>query len=111
MIDEPTVYLSSSAVIPDAKIAKCLLMPLPKDDKSKLLAQAGYTLDNWQQLKKDLQTQVLTQPARFIETNRYGDKYEICARLTGQNEVSLDVLIIWIVNDGTTRFVTLVPDK
>ena len=88
-----------------------MLVPLPKDDKSKLLALGGYGLDNWQQLEEDLRSQVLTQPATFVETTRYGDKYEIRARLKGRNGYYLSIVTIWIVTETATRFVTLVPDK
>ena len=47
-------YLDSNASVPNAKLTKYLLIQLPKDDKSGFLAQAGYTLENWQQLKQDL---------------------------------------------------------
>ncbi|WP_407676140.1 DUF6883 domain-containing protein [Planktothrix mougeotii] len=69
------------------------------------------SLDNWQQLEQDLRNQILTQPAELVETNRYGQKYIIRATLRGQNNVELKTLTIWIVNNYTTRFVTLVPDK
>jgi hypothetical protein len=104
-------FLPTDAVIPQAKLTQYLLIPLPKDDKSQYLAQAGYTLDNWQQLEQDLRNQVLTQPAKLAETNRYGTKYLIRATLKGANGVSLKVVTVWIVTRTTTRFVTLVPDK
>lgn len=93
------------------KLIKYLLVSLPKDDKSKFLAQAGYTLENWQQLERDLRTQVLSQPAEPIEANRYGSKYAIRAILRGTNGVELAVLTIWMITGTTTKFVTLVPDK
>ncbi|NER01007.1 MAG: hypothetical protein F6K30_30670 [Cyanothece sp. SIO2G6] len=105
------VLLSSEAVIPEAKLTQYLLIPLPKADKSKFLAQAGYTLDNWQKLEEDLRTQVLSQLAELIETNRYGQKYCIRATITGENRVELPIKTIWMVTATTTRFVTLVPDK
>ena len=77
MADEPPIYLLPSAIIPDAKITKYLLVPLPKDDKSKFLAQAGYTLNNWRRLKEDIRVQILPQPAKLSEKTSYGDKYEI----------------------------------
>jgi hypothetical protein len=58
-----------------------------------------------------LRTQVLTQPAEQIEVNRYGEKYAIRACLRGVNGVELNILTIWMVANGTTKFVTLVPDK
>lgn len=105
------VFLPQDTVIAEEKLTKYLLVPLPKDDKSKFLAQAGYTLDNWQQLKQDLRVQVLSQPAELIETNRYGRKYAIRACLRGVNGIELNILTIWMLTNDTTRFVTLVPDK
>jgi outer membrane receptor for Fe3+-dicitrate len=105
------VFLPQDATIAQAKLTQYLLVLLPKDDKSKFLAQAGYTLDNWQQLEQDLRTQVLTQPAEPIETTRYGEKYAIRACLRGVNGIELNILTIWMVTNDTTKFVTLVPDK
>ena len=55
------VFLPEDSIINSSKLTHYLLVQLPKDDKSKFLAQAGYTLENWQQLEQDLRTQVLTQ--------------------------------------------------
>ncbi|MCC5623026.1 DUF6883 domain-containing protein [Nostoc sp. CHAB 5715] len=104
-------FLPQDAIIAEEKLTKYLLVPLPKDDKSKFLARAGYTLDNWQQLERDLRAQVLTQPAEAIETTRYGHKYAIRACLRGINGVELNILTIWIVTNNTTKFITLVPDQ
>ncbi|MEB3336648.1 MAG: hypothetical protein VKJ46_04240, partial [Leptolyngbyaceae bacterium] len=105
------VFLPQDAIIAREKLTQYLLIPLSKDDKSKFLAQAGYRLDTWKNLEQDLRSQVLTQAAERIETNRYGEKYAIRASLQGTNEVVLNVLTIWMVKDGIARFVTLVPDK
>jgi hypothetical protein len=105
------VFLRQDAIIAKEKLTNYLLVPLPKDDKSKFLAQAGYTLDNWQQLEQDLRTKVLTQPAEPIEDTPFGKKYLIWARFLGANGVELNILTIWMVTNGTTKFVTLVPDK
>ncbi|NEP54956.1 MAG: hypothetical protein F6K65_41725 [Moorea sp. SIO3C2] len=103
--------LSQDAAIPEAKLTQYLLISLPKDDKSKFLEKAAYTLDNWKKLEEDLRTQVLSQPAELIETNKYGQKYCIRTTLTGENGVALNVKTIWMVTPKATRFVTLVPDK
>ncbi len=105
------MLLPENAIIAEEKLTLYLLVLLPKDDKSKFLALAGYTLDNWQQLEQDLRVQVLTQPAEFAETTRYGKKYFIRASLRGSNGVELSVLTVWMIKNGITRFVTLVPDK
>lgn len=105
------MLLPQDAIIAEEKLTRYLLMPLPRDDKSKFLAQAGYTLDNWQQLEEDLRTQVLIQPAEPVETTRYGQKYVIHTSLRGRNNVELEILTIWMITNGIARFVTLVPDK
>ncbi|WP_347405004.1 DUF6883 domain-containing protein [Nodosilinea sp. LEGE 06152] len=105
------MYLPQDAVIAKEKLTQYLLVLLPKDDKSKFLAQAGYSLTNWQQLEQDIRTQVLSQPAEFLETTRHGDKYCISTKLRGVNGIELSILTIWMVANGTTKFVTLVPDK
>ena len=105
------VLLSQDAAIPEAKLTQYLLIPLPKDDKSKFLAKAGYTLGNWQKLEEDLRNQELSQPAELIETNKNGQKYCIQTTLTGENGIALNIKTIWMVTLTTTRFVPLVPDK
>ena len=105
------MFLPKDATIAEAKLTQYLLVPLIKDDKSNFLAKADYTLDNWQQLEQDLRSQVLTKPAEFINTSRYGKKYSIRALLRGSNGVEISILTIWMVSDNITRFVTLGPDK
>jgi hypothetical protein len=51
--------LSHDATIAEAKLTKYLLIWREADDKSKFLAQAGYTLENWQQLEAALKSQIL----------------------------------------------------
>jgi hypothetical protein len=105
------MFLSTSATIAEEKLTKYLLVPLPKDDKSKFLQQAGYTLETWQQLEADLRSQVLTKPAEFLGQTPYGKKYQIQATLTGVNGVQLEITTIWMVTDQQTKFVTLVPSR
>ena len=101
--------LDPNAIIPTAKLVEYLLIPLKKDDKSKFLARAGYTLQNWQQLADDLRSQLLPLPALPTVITPYGQKYIIVGELTGPNRVVLTVKTIWIINDDETRFVTLFP--
>ena len=48
------MYLNPNAIISANKLTQDLLIPLSQDDKSQYLAQGGYTVDNWEQLDKDL---------------------------------------------------------
>lgn len=106
--------LPINTIIAPAKLTNYLLVFRPADDKSKFLAQAGYSLENWQQLETDLRNQILTlDSVPSVEPNRFGDVYEIRGVLTGVNGVSLEVLTIWMkeYETGQTKFITLYPNK
>jgi hypothetical protein len=106
--------LSRSAVIAETKLKKYLLVWRDADDKSKFLAQAGYTLENWQQLEADLRSQILPLEAvPSDEPNRFGDVYKIQGVLCGVNGIGLAVVTIWMIEYETkvTKLITLYPDK
>jgi hypothetical protein len=106
--------LPEDAIVASAKLTNYLLIYRSVDDKSKFLSQAGYSLDNWQQLETDLRNQILTLEAiPSEETNRFGDVYEIRGLLKGPNGLSLSVITIWMTEyeTGQTKFVTLYPNK
>ena len=105
MADE-TRFPKNQLSIAETKITRYLLLELPKDDKSKFLAQANYTLENWQALKDDLIQLAQTNKADYISTTSYGMKYKIRGELRG-----LKVITIWMVVDDHAKFVTLIPDK
>jgi len=50
--------------------------------------------------------------AQRLESNRFGQYYEIRGTLTGPNGVALPVRTIWMTEhlSGVTKFVTLIPD-
>jgi hypothetical protein len=106
--------LSHDATIAEAKLTKYLLIWREADDKSKFLAQAGYTLENWQQLEAALKSQILPLEAvPSDEPNPFGDVYEIRGVLPGVNGVNLAVVTVWMIEYETqvTKFITLYPDK
>jgi hypothetical protein len=106
--------LPQNAIIAPAKLNRYLLVWRAVDDKSKFLAQAGYGLDNWQQLEADLRAQILPLDAVLAdEPNRFGVVYEICGELVGPNSRVLSVLTVWMVEyeTGVVKFITLYPDR
>jgi hypothetical protein len=108
------VKLSLDAVIAEAKLTKYLLVWRDADDKSKFLEQAGYTLENWQQLAADLRSQILPLEAvPSDEPNQFGDVYEIRGVLCGTNGIDIAVITVWMIEYETnvTKFITLYPDK
>ncbi len=105
--------LSQDAIISERKIREYLLTPRTEDDKSGFLALAGYSLQNWRELERDLRLEVDKGDALLIRTTQYGEMYHIKGQLKGPNGTILDVITVWIClhATGETRFVTLVPDK
>ena len=101
------------AVIDPAKLRGYLLSathPVGRF-KASFFARLGYSADSWQHLDEDLRRQHLLQPARLVESTRYGQKYEIRAILKGPNKQSALVVSIWLVPAGRDipRFVTAYP--
>ncbi len=105
--------LSADAVIARDKLTRYLLLPQARGDKSAFLAEAGYTLEYADQLLQDLRAQILPLEARRLESNKFGQYYEIRGTLIGPNGVALPIRSIWMTEhlSGITKFVTLIPDK
>ena len=105
--------LHTNIRIAPEKLTQYLLIPQKKNDKSKWLAQAGYTLDNWQALENDLRSQILSLEATPTENTRHGQTYEIRGSLNGPNGETLAVVTIWMAERETnlTKFITMYPDK
>ena len=105
--------LPSTAIIAEDKIKEYLLSSRKRNDKSKWLAEAGYTLENWQRLENDIRTQILSLDAVYTEETKYGQMYEIKGMLTGPSGKTLSVCSIWM-NEYETRlikFITMFPEK
>ncbi|ARI82557.1 hypothetical protein BH695_3278 [Microcystis aeruginosa PCC 7806SL] len=107
------MYLPSDSLIPDDKITKYLLKFRPKDDKSKYLARAGFTLANPDALKTALIQLIQTNPAIEDLTNEYGTFYRVEGELISSNQVRLSVVTIWLKRnlDHQFQFITLKPRK
>jgi hypothetical protein len=105
--------LPADATIASTKVSQYLLAHRKRNDKSAWLAQAGYTVENWQILEKDLRTQILPLEATLTDNSPYGQIYEIEGKLTGPNGKTLPVYTIWMVEKvtGETKFITLFPNK
>jgi hypothetical protein len=73
----------------------------------------GYTLENADQLLRDLRSQVLPLDTAPLESGKFGQYYEIRGTLHGPKGLTRSVRTIWITEhlSGVTKFVTLIPDK
>ena len=105
--------LPANTIVPIEKATGYLLVPQARGDKSAILERAGYTLENAEQLLRDLRIQLLPLEAIPLQSNKFGQYYEIRGKLAGPNGGRLAVRTIWITErlSGVTRFVTLLPDK
>ena len=102
----------SDVVIPSEKLTEYLLVPRVRNDKSKFLAQAGFTTENPAVLERAIRNLIAQNEAVLERENRYGIFYRVSGELVGPSGI-LSVVTIWIVRaiDGEFRFVTLKPDK
>lgn len=101
------------AIIADEKITRYLLVPREQDDKSKFLAQAGFTPDNPKLLKAAIRQLADTTPAIKDRDNEYGVFYRVIGSLIGVNQRNLAVITVWLQRavDGKFQFITLKPNK
>ncbi len=103
--------LANDTIIAREKLTDYLLQWRPVSDKSRYLAQAGYTIDNWEILHQDIIEQILPLEAENQDEDEYGVFYVIEGTLLGPNGKILFVRTIWMKEHSTqkTRFITLFP--
>lgn len=105
--------IPKDAIIPDDKITRYLLVHKARNDKSKFLSQAGFSIDQPEALRAAIQS--ITEASEAIESrsNEYGVFYQVRGELVGINGVTLSVVTIWLQRqiDGKFQFVTLNPLK
>jgi uncharacterized protein DUF6883 len=101
------------AMIPMEKLRAYLLTAREWDDKSKFLAQGGFSRENPHLLLAAIRELAATAEAMEDRVNEYGAFLRAEGVLTGPNGRTLAVVTIWLQSraDGRTRFVTLKPRK
>jgi hypothetical protein len=105
------VKIPEDLIIPDDKITRYLLVQKARNDKSKFLAQAGFTQENPEELKTAIRIQAVVTAAVEDRNNEYGTFYQVEGDLIGVNGVNLSVVTIWLRRqiDSKFQFVTLKP--
>ncbi|MEH2456732.1 DUF6883 domain-containing protein [Nostoc sp.] len=101
--------IPDNIIIPEEKVTCYLLVPRIKDDKSKFLAQAGFTQNNPEDLLTAIRQLATTNEVVEDNTNEYGTFYTIAGYLQGVNGQNLAVITVWLQSkhDGSFRFITL----
>ena len=99
--------------IPPPKLTNYLLVHREQDDKSKFLAQAGFTQENWELLMEQLQLIAEIGDAVEDTTTEYGTSYLVEGCLRGANDRILEVITVWMRRaiDGKYQFITLKPNR
>jgi hypothetical protein len=94
-------------VIPPEKITGYLLVKKEKNDKSGFLKMLGYTVENWEELAKDVKQLALQNELVFQKKSEFGDLYSIKGFLK-----SSAIVTIWFqqISGAVFRFITLYPD-
>lgn len=101
------------AVIAPDKLTNYLLNLRHKrgGTKARLLAQFGYTVQDWRRLEADIRRGLETEVTLMRPTD-YGMRYEIRMTLQTPCGEPLTVRTIWQIDAGTEvpRLITLYPD-
>jgi len=96
----------------DAGKLAYLLRSRVKDDKSKYLIRAGFTMEKPSELETAIRAAVRLGDAALDQTNEFGSFYILRASLKGIDGTGLDVKMIFQHrNDESWSFVTLYPYK
>lgn len=71
--------------IQDQKLTSYLLVYQAKDDKSEFLANAGYTLQTWEELRQDILRAVEDAEVSEIFETEWGVRFKVRSRWQGLN--------------------------
>ena len=101
------------AVVKPAKVRDYLLSPEHPIGRFKaaFFRAVGYTADQWEVLRIDLQAIAQSGDAVASEAGPFGQKFEVRATLTSPSGRTAQVTTVWIVRTGedTPRLVTAFP--
>jgi len=110
--------IPADAVIAKEKITHYLLVPRVKDDKSKFLAQAGFSQANPEALEAAIRRLIAIESATEDGESEYGTSYRVEGELANLDQAytggrTLLVVTIWLFvrADNSYRFVTLKPKR
>lgn len=80
--------------------------------KARLLAQFGYSVDNWEKLESAIRQYHCKAEVTLVRQTMYGTRYEIRAPIQTPTGRILAVRTIWQIDDGTDfpRLITLFPN-
>lgn len=104
--------IPSNAIIAREKLVQYLLVERPRNDKSRYLAQAGFTLSQPDTLEAAIRRLIASEDAQVDRHDEYGVFYQVAGILEGPHK-SVPVITVWLqqASNGVFRFVTLKPRR
>jgi len=91
------VKIPNDAIIPERKITQYLLVFKAKDDKSKFLAQAGFTQENPDLLEAAIRDLANRVEAVVDDQNEYGTFFLVVGKINGTENRKLSVITVWLL--------------
>lgn len=89
----------------DIRKAEYLLTPRDKDDKSKFLGMAGYSMNDKEKLIEDIKNATHISQLEYLDITKYALKCKQTIEVNGRQ-----ALIVWkLTKDLEINFVTLIP--
>ena len=103
--------IPEDSIVPFEKLTHYLLVAKVRNDKSKYLAQAGFTQKNPEALLEAIRFLMKTVDAEQEKTTEYGTFYHVSGDLIGVNGFNISATLVWLRRkaDGQFQFITLVP--
>lgn len=104
--------IPADAIIPVEKLTEYLLISKPRNDKSRFLAQAGFTSENPDLLETAIRQLISKNEAIPDRQDQYGQFYRVEGNLIGPSGI-LETVTVWLerLHDGEFRFITLKPAR
>lgn len=104
--------IPADAIIPVEKLTEYLLISKPRNDKSRFLAQAGFTSENPDLLETAIRQLISKNEAIPDRQDQYGQFYRVEGNLIGPSDI-LETVTVWLerLHDGEFRFITLKPAR
>jgi hypothetical protein len=107
------VKIPPDAIIATEKLTRYLLVSRPRNDKSRYLAQGGFTPGKPTELEASIRHLAASVESVEEGADEYGVTYTVTGPLAGPNGIGLPVVAVWIRRWDNQRFyfVTLKPHR
>jgi hypothetical protein len=92
------------AVIPENKLLRYSLDPTHPRGRHKAVvfkSALGFDQSNWRQLKQRILNELPYNEVVATREDSWGKRYKMLVRITGPNGSTAEVVVTWIIKEGT----------